>query len=77
MTAPALTPETIDDTGLTRLAQAVMINAARDAADGDMQARAWLLMDAEPWAVVAGVSFDHVQKFARNPRMPMRAPRVR
>ena len=49
----------LDDSGARALAQAVIIQAAYDAAGGDDQARGWLLDQetADTWGVLAGVNW--------------------
>jgi hypothetical protein len=53
---------TLSDFDATRLAQAVIIQAAKEAAKGDTQARRWLCEaeTAETWFVLAGLSARHV-----------------
>ena len=62
-TANPSKPQITADNDFTRLAQAVIIQAAKDAASGDDLARAWLL-DPETgltWGVLAGLSWPHVR----------------
>ena len=63
LASPSLIAPIPPDADLTPLAQAVIIQAAREAAAGDMAARAWLLADdtADTWGVLAGLSWPHVR----------------
>jgi hypothetical protein len=59
---PSNPPIATAETDITRLAQAVIIQAAKDAASGDYRARAWLLdpETGDTWGAVAGLSWPHV-----------------
>ena len=49
-----------------RLAAAVLVQGAKEARDGDIDAAQWLLSEqAEFYAGAVGLSFPHVQKWAQ------------